>query len=173
MKQFLKLVIKYWLYNQWFFLCCIVAFMFADFIGEIALIKFHRTYNVNNNPFIYYSFFIFQLICILIAFYKPFKAFWYETINNYKDNLKSLITASCTPFILTSIFFIIYLTNFSINNFTVWLMPLAFLHGSILFYYLKFVLYFDNFILSFFMINFTAWAFFAYLVYSIKIQIKR
>lgn len=168
MKNFIEILLKYWLYNQWFFVVCIAACIFSHFIGNTAILKFHRHYNVHDSALIYYLFYILQFICVIIAAYHPVKKYWEPTIKNYDGSFKILVTAAIIPFILATFTFVFYFIFTPTLSFTPFLLLSAFIHISILIYCFNYIFYLDNFILIFFMVNFAALAYFGYFVYLFR-----
>ena len=168
MKSFLKLALKYWLYNQWFSLALIVIILLAQSIGDYAMYRLRIYSNYNDNIYVYGFFFILQFICAAIILYKTSEAYWQNFLKNYHRKYNILLIAAFLPMVLIIGGFTLcfYLSNGSIDYLATLLLPLGVIHIGVFIYYFTLTNYLDYFILILFLSNLLPLLFFLYYVYK-------
>ena len=163
MKSFLKLALKYWLYNQLFFLGAIIIAIISAFLCSILII--------NGTSYAYIFLFSMFVIIGLILLKQPFKFYWFKTLNVHNESLAKLSCASLLPCSVGGLAFAFFF--YSCNGSMIDLLSslyfylLLLIHGSFLILLLV-LLYNPEYIILFFLItNLIPLAFFASYIYKI------
>ena len=121
MKSFLKLALKYWFYNQLFFIAVIIGSFFLLAIPASCLPQFFNNLKINLPPNIEFylitGIFLFFLYFYLKFLHNLFKPYWQKTISNFNENIKLLLIVASVPLTLGFLIFslIFYLQNASIS----------------------------------------------------------
>ena len=121
MKSFLKLALKYWFYNQLFFIAVIIGSFFLLAIPASCLPQFFKNLKINLPPNIEFylitGIFLFFLYFYLKFLHNLFKPYWQKTISNFNENIKLLLIVASVPLTLGFLIFslIFYLQNASIS----------------------------------------------------------
>ena len=121
MKSFLKLALKYWFYNQLFFIAVIIGSFFLLAIPASCLPQFFNNLKINLPPNIEFylitGIFLFFLYFYLKFLHNLFNPYWQKTISNFNENIKLLLIVASVPLTLGFLIFslIFYLQNASIS----------------------------------------------------------
>ena len=176
MKSFLKLALKYWLYNQLFFVLCVITTACAGIFILTALNGFYNylTATFGNDCGFYVSIILFYGVIMLALFYSYtlFKFYWRQTLANYSGSFAALACAAFLPSALGALCFalLFYLHNGSITallgSISFYLLLLA--HGSLAIIAFTLLSHPDYIILIYALTNLIPLAFFARYVYKLR-----
>ena len=176
MKSFLKLALRYWLYNQLFFVLCVIITACAGIFILTALNGFYNylTATFGNDCGFYVSIILFYGVIMLALFYSYtlFKFYWRQTLANYSGSFAALACAAFLPSALGALCFalLFYLHNGSITallgSISFYLLLLA--HGSLAIIAFTLLSHPDYIILIYALTNLIPLAFFARYVYKLR-----
>lgn len=176
MKGFFKLALLYWLYNQLFFILCIIIIVCAGIFILTALNDFYNylTATFGNDCGFYFSIVLFYSALLLGLFnlYKLFKFYWCKKLVSYNGSYIALSCAAFLPCTIGTALFtlLFYLYNGSVTallySFAFYLLLLT--HGSFVVISLTLLAHPDYIILIFILTNLIPLSFFARYVYKMR-----
>lgn len=171
-----KLALKYWVYNQLFFVLCVIITACAGFFILTALNGFYNyiTGTFGGDSVFYLSIILFYGAILLALFnsYKLFKLYWRQTLVNYSGSFMALACTAFLPCTFGAVLFalLFYLHNGSVTSLlsSVNFYLLILIHGSFSLILLTMLSHADYIILIYALANLIPLAFFARYVYLLR-----